>query len=165
MRKSFLFLSVLVMSAAADLPTVGYVSEYFELMCHNPDLVVPGSGNNNLVDRRWLLSIVDDLNVNTTTYAVGANLANIVSTGFLKDTLSMLSESSVCCPGGFYDLLSSSCQSCGEWLRGDGTNIICPGTYDEVLLENIVLTDVGEMCPTGMTTYYEIDSVCTQHIN
>ncbi len=50
------------------------------------------------------------------------------------------------------------CMLSGEMLAA------CPDKFVEVHMDNIVITDVGESCPTGLVEYYEIDSICNAHV-
>ncbi len=109
-------LIVFAMPAFGDLPTAGYVSDYYYHKCANANLDIPGAGISNLTAQKYVLDIVDILNQGTTTYGPDAETNHVVSTAFVSSTLPLLGESPICCLGGYMDIDTNKCTSCGEWL-------------------------------------------------
>ncbi len=154
--------------AWADLPTIGYVSEFFENTCHNPYLVVPGAGGTELTSHGYLLEIIDNMNRDNiglktglpapTTYATDIATQSIVSTGYVNDSLNFLAESMECCLGGEINPDTRKCESCDVWSMG--ANSKCPSDYIKQPLENVVVIPDNTSCPAGSEVYYHIPDHC-----
>ncbi len=124
MKRGIVFiLLALCTSARGGLPTAGYVSDYYYRNCANAELDVPGAGRSELTAQKYILSIIDILNDGATTYGPDAATNYVVSTGYLGDTLDMLAESRICCLGGYMDIPTARCKTCGEWLITDDENL------------------------------------------
>ncbi len=169
MKKYILILGwVITTPAATTLPTIGYISEYLETQCHNPDLVVPGAGRTELTSHQYLLEIIDELNHNnigfrtglpaSTTYANNISTTAIISTGYLNDSLQMLAESMECCLGGEINPTNGKCEYCDIWAMGADAK--CPTNYNKQALTNITVVSDTESCPAGTEKYYHIPDHC-----
>ncbi len=40
----------------------------------------------------------------------------------------------------------------------------CPSGFEEIQMENAILTDTGGVCPSGQASYYHIDEMCTGNL-
>ncbi len=130
MRRGILFLLLMCcIDARASLPTAGYISEYYYHSCGNADLSIPGAGRSELAAQKYLLQIVDNLNEGATTFAPDTPTDNIISIGYLNDSLAMLKDSRICCVGGYYRAPTDTCQTCGEWLLDTSDMCFDAGEY------------------------------------
>ncbi len=135
-----------VFSARGELPTTGYVHEFFNTQCHNRDLDVPGAGGAHLTAEHFVLGIVDALNASNdtpSTYLTDTPTNNVVSLAWLSDQLPRLAESMTCCLGGAVELESGECRGCGTWLRESNTLCMENGRYR--------VGDDCVDCPAGFT--------------
>ncbi len=150
-RKGIFLFALLTTTAVAELPTVGYVADYYYRQCNNPNLSVPGAGRTELSSEKYVLDIVDLLNNGNTAYGTSTMTDNIVSVGWLMGTLWMLEYADDCCIGGYYDSDSGTCK---YDIFAPGLNG-CPSGYDTISIVDVVLVGRGEQCPTGMFEYYK----------
>ncbi len=144
-----LFLSLLCAPALGELPTVGYVYDYYQKWCANPDLEIPGQGVQSLTAQQYLLQMIDLFNEGASTYSVDTPTDNIVSVGYLVDSLGMLEQSNKCCVGGYHDAAKNECWSCGDW-RIDTTDLCsAPGQYFDN--GSCVSCGAGYICSAGVS--------------
>ncbi len=136
------YFSVLPMVAVADVPTVGYLTQFYNQVCRNPNLGLLDNGVPNAIPSvRYTLGVVDWMNNNSTTYAADVSEDMIASVDYVSETLGLLAEGSACCPGG-YIAGDGVCRSCGVWTqqshnecyeagvyRKNGVCVTCPGGY------------------------------------
>ncbi len=126
----FLFIATTT-AAVADIPTVGYMNQFYNNICHNPNLNLPmGDAPNAIPSQKRTLEIIDLLNNGTTTYASELTSSAIVSVEYVSESLSLLADDAQCCPGG-YIADDGICTSCGTWLTESTNECFAAGEYHD----------------------------------
>ncbi len=108
----FLFLGFarfLSSRAHADIVSDVYLAEYFEDLCHNPDLDIPASPN-KLASKIRAMEIIDLLNKGATSYATSDTADTVFDVTYLNETLNLLAGDTLCCPDGVYDSVTATCR-------------------------------------------------------
>ncbi len=136
----------IVSAASADIASTAYVNRYFYNTCNNSqlnlDMAAPGVSS-----QRRVLSIVDDLNNNSTTYAADLTSSAVVATTYLPSTLNLFASDGRCCPGGYYDGGYSECRSCGTWSTTTSVECTDEGEYRNG--NSCSTCPTGYVCPAG----------------
>ncbi len=141
--------ALVAVSAHADIPTVGYLTQFYNNICHNPNLNLINDGAPGAIpSRRRTLEIIDWLNNGTTVYADEFDGGAIASVGYVTDTLNLLGDNALCCPGGYWDNTISSCQSCGVWSV-DSAAIECLSAGEYRNGNSCSPCPDGYTCPAG----------------
>ncbi len=152
--------SLLTATAHAEIPTVQYVLDFYERQCGLPaeldatsffkeelDYVAGEPVAPDAIAAQWApMTIVDWLNGGS-SYASQLTTDNVVSVGYLQDTLNLI-DSPACCLGGVYDMNNGQCIACSQtWLRESTTECLDEGKYrDGNSCRNC---PDGYVCPAG----------------
>ncbi len=113
----------------ADIPTVGYLTNFYTNICKNPNLGLVDNGMPNAIPSiRYTLGVVDYLNRGQTTLAADLESDAIADVSYLEMAMSMLQEDAMCCPGG-YVADDGICTACGTWMTQSTTECFAAGQY------------------------------------
>ncbi len=146
-------------AARADIPTTGYLYQFYQDNCNNGGLVIPGDGESKIASKSYAMALVDILNQSKTTYAANTDTDAILSAGFLPDTFGLLTNASTCCPGGRFDATDSACK-CDTW-SDDTSGVQCLDAGKYLNGSSCSTCPSGYTCPAGTSgkIYTEIISV------
>ncbi len=169
-------------TAMADVPTLQYVLEYYEKQCGNPYLTaadikqyVYPDRNGAEIATQWIALNAIDSYINyapQTTYASELSKNNVISTGYLEDTLSLIQVPD-CCIGGIYNDRYGECEYC-DISTYTAKDAPCPAGWERVELSHAAI-GIGEItneqygwtdpyCPTGTSQYSETNDACANQI-
>ncbi len=135
------------LAAFADIPTVGYLTNFYTNICKNPNLGLFDNGMPNAIpSMRYTLGVVDYINRGQTTYATDLAEDAIADVGYLEMAMSMLTDDAMCCPGGYVSD-GGICTACGTWMAQSTNECFAAGEYRK----NGVCAScpAGFLCPSG----------------
>ncbi len=135
------------LAAFADIPTVGYLTDFYTNICKNPNLGLVDNGMPNAIPSiRYTLGVVDYLNRGQTTLAADLESDAIADVSYLEMAMSMLTDDAMCCPGG-YVADDGRCTSCGTWLTESTDKCMAAGEYRQG--DTCLPCPDGNICAAG----------------
>ncbi len=157
MKKIFILgLLLCAMSAHAEIPTVQYMLEFYNRSCGWPDdfgfieymqgvFQDGGISLSSIPSQWWPLAMIDyEFNNGNTSYNTQLTTDNVISVGFLQDTLNLI-DMPICCKNGSQlDPDSFSCvggdfdaNMCRAYIHFSSE---CPAGWERIRLENATLS-------------------------
>ncbi len=160
------FLMCLLLSplaAFADIPTVGYLTNFYTNICKNPNLGLVDNGMPNAIpSMRYTLGVIDWINGNSTAYANDVVVDAIASVEYLSDSMGLLTHYDKCCPGGYVDN-DVGCTACGEWRTESTIQCLDEGEY--LNGNTCAPCPDGYVCPAGTNGRLSTATIQVQCLN
>ncbi len=174
MKKIFILgILLCATNATAEIPTVQYVLEYYANTCGWPgeedwikNDLYPASDTANVATQWIALNVIDNYINRNTTYASDLQNNNVMSTGYLQDTLALINNTN-CCVGGIRDFNTwgcvDGCPAANPKCCADGTLFdygtrtcvdscpannkqCCPDTWDNYEMRCVTCPSDSKVC-------------------